>query len=119
MAGGEITENVVNAYFSANEHTGPVITTIQKYSGGVAVKYANSISDLSNRLVEENISEEDFNKAVESMNPLHFSPTFVKEQKPFNYKDAAVVVGGGIVLTAIGAPIWLGIGAAAWYGFNR
>jgi hypothetical protein len=52
------------------------------------------------------------------MNPLHFSSSFTSE-KPFNAKDVAVIVGGGIVLSAMAVPLWIGVSAAAWYGFTR
>jgi hypothetical protein len=114
---GEITENTVHTVFSTTEN--PVIRTIQNYSGGVAVKNANSINELAERVGNGEVTEEDITSTVANMNPLHTSSTFVKEEKPWSMKDTVVVVGGGIVLSAIGAPLWLGIGAAAWYGFKR
>lgn len=112
---GTITKETVDSYFSSTPNA--VIKEIQKYSGAVAVKNANSITDLTERMFEDDFSEKDIYRAVNSMNPLHLLPT--AKNKPLTMKDAIVVIGGGALLSTVGAPVWLGIGAAAWYGFNR
>jgi len=117
LLNGEVTENTVNAVFSHTENS--VIQSIQNYSGSVAVRQANSIDGLTERIGNADVTEEDINSTIASMNPFHFPPTSVKEDKPWSMKDTAAVVGGGIILSTIGAPLWLGIGAAAWYGFKR
>jgi len=114
---GKITEDVVSTYFSQTQNS--VIQTIQNHTGSIAVKNANTVTELVDRMGQDDYSEQDVNNAINAMNPLHFSPTFVKSEKPWSVRDTLVVVGGGILLSAVAAPIWIGIGAAAWYGFNR
>ncbi len=114
---GKITEESVNTYFSKTPNA--VIREIQNYSGGVAVKNGNTLMELTEKIFDDDFSEKDIDKAINSMNPFNFSPTVTKSNNPWTMKDVVVVVGGGAVLSTIGAPIWLGIGAAAWYGFKH
>ena len=121
MTNGQITSSTIKSVFSFTPNA--VIREIQKYSGGVTVKNANTVTGVFEKLFDENLSESDrdqnFNDAVNQMDPLYIKATVVRKERTMKdyVKAGAFVVGGGIALSA-GLPVWLGVGAAAWYGFN-
>ncbi|MDN3548948.1 hypothetical protein [Mucilaginibacter aquaedulcis] len=119
LADGRITETTVNSYFSLNSATNPIIQRIQKSAGGLAIKQADSIVGLTDRIGEDDFSSADIQKTLDEMSPSHFLKTNFRKNEPINIRDVAVVVGGGVVLSTLAVPVWIGISAAAWYGFNR
>ena len=123
---GKITDNTVSTYFAATPNS--TIREIQNYSGGVAVRDASSITTLADKIGTGEVTDADFHNAVHSIGINRFIPetsniaTSTVSSNGWTYKEytkaGLVVVGGAIALTA-GAPVWLGIGAAALFGFNH
>jgi len=114
---GKITPDVVKTYFSSTQDG--TIRKIQEITGTAAANSAAKANEIADKALSGNYTPEEFDKDVNDLNPIHFNPIPVQDAKPLSAKDIFVVGVGGTILALAGAPIWIGIGAAAWYGFNR
>jgi hypothetical protein len=117
VTSGTIGSETVEATFSHTPNA--VVREIQKYSGNIAVRQSEKINHLTDQLLNDDFNEQAVVQTMREMQPFYVDMQPARPTRPFGMKDAVVVVGGGLFLATVGAPVWIGIGAAAWYGFTR
>jgi hypothetical protein len=114
MMTGDINEEAVRTYTSATPNL--FIREVQEFSGTAAVRSKDAINAMADKIDFQDFSEADYQETIGLMNPLKRFTNVNTQQKPWTLKDVAVIGIGGV---ALAGSFWIGVGAAAWYGFNR